>query len=177
MRILVDVDGVVADMVGGLCARIPGIEPEDFTSFEFDKSWGPMMCQVLYGVMGEPGFVMSLPVYDAAAEMVEALKKLGEVVFVTSPFSSATWARERELWLKRWFPSVHHVIHTSSKHLVFGDILIEDRTSNAVSWLRAHCLSRAVLVRRPWNARDPEQLRLTVAKKLSDVVEACRGTK
>lgn len=174
MRFLVDVDGVVADMVGALCRRVPGVEPTDFTSFEFNKAWGPAMCQVFYGVMGEPGFVASMSAYMGAHQMVDGLRELGEVVFATAPFGSATWARERELWLRRQFPSVEHVVHTSAKHLVRGDVIVEDRTANALSWLREHPEGRAVVVRRPWNAGDGEHPRIRVVKRVLDVVEVCR---
>jgi 5'(3')-deoxyribonucleotidase len=156
VRILIDADGVVADLVSEICTRllVHGWEyrPEDFKVYPFAEVLSPGAMQKCTETMNEPGFAKTLPVYPGAKECINALKADGhEIVFVTRPFeSSPTWAHDRQAWLLETFGHAK-VVHTAHKELVKGDILIEDSVENLVSWLEHHPGQDGILVDRPWN--------------------------
>lgn len=150
-RVLVDCDGVLSDLVGGLCERLGGdLEPHHFTSYEFAEVMTSNELVRAWGAMSDPGFVLNLANYPDARQFLSSLQKLGTVVAVTKPFDkSPTWAYERQRWL--WNRGVELMVHTSEKYMVRGDVLIEDEPHNIGSWLRANPDGRAILIDRPWN--------------------------
>ena len=164
-RILFDVDGVVADLVGALCLRVNAIlpsvhlTPNDFTVPEFkDQGFCPDILKALEEVMCERGFVQTLPVHEEARQAIHKARDRGhEVVFVTKPYyKSETWAHDRQVWLYRLFPGLP-TIHTWHKELIPGDILVEDNPHNLVQWTNTHHQAQGILICRPWNisARVP----------------------
>lgn len=82
------------------------------------------------------GFASSLRPLPGAQDAVRRLRHLGEVYVVTSPWNSnPTWTHEREAWLERHFKiSNGRVIHTSAKHLVCGDVFVDDRGDSVDAW-------------------------------------------
>ena len=152
MRILVDIDGVVADLVGALCSvlRVHGFDryPKDITTYHFQDTLSPDEQGVVDAAMRSPGFVASMPWYPGAPAFLGSLQKCGEVVGVTRPYEhSRTWVHEREQWLQGYLDKT---VHTAHKELVAGDFLIEDSTDNAVKWAAAHPRGTAYLLARPW---------------------------
>jgi 5'(3')-deoxyribonucleotidase len=155
MRVLVDVDGVLADLVGELCHRLRGVgllaAPEDVRHYDFSKVWPQTHLALVYEWMASPGFANELQWYAGAPEFLAGLP--GDIVALTHPYHrSQTWAYDRTQWLRG---HVHHIVLTASKHLVGGDVLVEDHLDNLNSWLEAHPQGRGVLIDRPWN-RDKE---------------------
>lgn len=149
MRILLDVDGVIADLVGDLCTYLRDRQPSHFTEYNFADVLNAEETKRVHSLMRAPGFCAGLPWYEGAQKFVAALQTMGEVIAVTKPFARGpTWAFERTNWLK---PYVADVVHTDRKSLVAGDILIEDSTHNAEEWLYAHPSGLAILIDRPWN--------------------------
>ncbi len=169
--ILLDVDGVVADFVGGatrLCAEVGHklvVDCHDFTDKlqrDHRDVWRHYMKR-----SAEVGFCGGLREYGRGAEgegilgFVEALQELGDVVAVTSPLShSPHWHYERLEWLTMWAGiQRQNVIFAKRKDLVVGDFLIEDNFANLEAWHTrwrgAHndgYSSRALLVGHDYNA-------------------------
>lgn len=152
-RILIDVDGVLADLVGALCERLDGVgykyTPESFNKYEFERVLPTLAAEFVRECMAEEGFCASLPWYPNAQAFVECLKEFSDVVAVTKPYPKGpTWAYERANWLH---PHITRVIQTDVKECVEGDVLIEDYEVNALKWLDAHPDGQALLINRPWN--------------------------
>lgn len=161
--ILLDVDGVLADFVSAFLDVVReqlgrSYQPEDVTSFgianslrlskeDFDR------CAL---IVGEPGFCAGLGIYPGAIEGVAHLRSIAEVYIVTSPWNSnPTWTHDREAWLERHFGIPHsRVIHTSAKHLVRGDFLIDDKTETLQRWSVANRDGLAVQWATPHNRTD-----------------------
>jgi 5'(3')-deoxyribonucleotidase len=159
-RVLIDVDGVIGDLVGALCheLRLYGYRrtPEDIRTYDFAGSLTEQETNMVHGIMGRPGFCGEISWYPGAKEFVEELSSTLEVVAVTRPFESGpTWAHEREHWLK---PHIRKVVSTAHKEVCVGDLLIEDSTENALRWLAYHPGKRCILIDRPWN-RSPITMR------------------
>lgn len=150
MRVLLDVDGVLADLVGELCRRFPEMREEQVTEFEFAKCALPVPVRSLYEAMEEPGFAASLAWYPGAKDAVHAILAKGhEVAFCTSPMkTSPTWMWERQEWLRAAFPDLP-VIFAQRKQWVAGDVLVDDREQHCDAFAEAG--GESFLIMRPWN--------------------------
>ena len=172
-RILLDIDGVVADLVGTLCICLKAMgfvrQPEDFTKYVFDDVLSPQERLAARKAMGDGYFCQDISWYPDGKIFIEALRQLGEVVAVTKPFPSPAWAYEREVWLKG---HVEHVIHTGAKEMILGNVLIEDCVENAVRWLEHHPGKTAVLIERPWNRYEAHAHGLVRVKTFTEALDA-----
>ncbi len=183
MRILLDCDGVLADFVGGLLELInrecgTSYRRDDITEFDIGKSLGwsdAMRAKVDDLVRGEPGMILGLAQEPGARVGFGILEQLaGDIYVVTSPWPGhQTWAYERTQWLWRHFaiPS-NHVVHTAAKHLVMGDVLVDDKTSTLESWRREFPSGLAVQWQTPHNMRDAWYGAST--RDWDELVEMCR---
>lgn len=144
-RILLDCDGVLADFIGGVLWvvwRRTGIqlEPTDFPHGEIFKQLGnrdPKLRQLASDAILEKDFCESLDVLPKAQEGVRKLQEAGlEIFIVTSPVvRSRHWVYERYEWLARHFGiRTENVLFTQSKHIVQGDIFIDDRHDHVEDW-------------------------------------------
>jgi len=172
-RILLDIDGVVADLVGDLCTCLREIgfdrQPENVTKYAFDDVMSPQELSAARAVMGGRYFCQRISWYLGGEIFIAVLRQLGEVVAVTKPFPSPTWAYEREVWLKG---HVEHVIHTGAKEMILGNVLIEDCVENAVRWLEHHPGKTAVLIERPWNRYEAHAHGLVRVKTFTEALDA-----
>lgn len=157
MIILTDVDGVLADLVADVCAGLAARghrrTPEEVTHFDFALSFSAEEMRHVHEIMSAPFFCYGLPWYEGAREFVRDLQGQGEVHAVTAPFrSSPSWMHERVQWLAPAVPAERvHFVGGQYKHLVRGDVLIEDHPGNAAAWCDAHPSGVAILLDRPWN--------------------------
>jgi len=183
MRVLLDCDGVLADFVGGLLELVnrecgTSYRRSDITEYDIGESlgWdGTMRVRVDYLVRGEPGMVMGLAVEPGALAGFGLIDQLaGDTYVVTSPWPGhQTWAHERTRWLRRHFaiPS-NHVVHTAAKHLVMGDVLVDDKTSTIERWRREFPAGLAVQWQTPHNRRDAWDGAST--RDWNELAEMCR---
>jgi 5'(3')-deoxyribonucleotidase len=153
MRLLLDVDGVLCDLVGQLCRLLPHRHVSDFTAYQFEHVLTLDELETVRRAMTASGFCRDLPWHDGALDFVQRLRLIGEVVAVTRPYDeSPTWTYERARWLR---PHVPDVVHTDRKTLIPGDVLIEDSLENAVQWSCCHAAGLAIIIDRPWNQEPP----------------------
>jgi 5'(3')-deoxyribonucleotidase len=101
----------------------------------------------------KPDFCATIAVQQGAVEAVTRLQELGDVFVVTSPWdSSPTWMHERHHWVHRHFGIPrHHVIHTGRKHLIRGDIFVDDKLSHVEEWSAAWPNGLPILFDMPHN--------------------------
>jgi len=167
MRVLVDVDGVLADFVGAyLCVasdeyfRATGnarlFSRDEVTDWDICSGLGiGEIRDAVNSRVSAPGFANSLDTIDPMVQMVNNLiaEESGEIVFVTSPWkSSPTWKRDRLAWLECHFGDAgRNVIFTGEKYGVRGDIMIDDRYENLVSWKSENPNGVAIIASQPWN--------------------------
>lgn len=145
MVILLDVDGVLADFVGDflrVANRISGesYAPEDVKEWDLSVLYPEVFRKQIFEAMNEEGFCRYLPKLPGSEEAVKMLRELGKVYAVTAPWvSSKTWCWERTNWLMRHFDfAAEDVLHVTKKHLIQGDVLIDDRDVNVAKWLLAN---------------------------------------
>lgn len=185
MNILLGCDGVLADFVGGVLAEFKhlGLIRRDKTH-ESITNWRIETClgvdhKYLYHVAGAPGFCSNLKPIAGAIEGVQRLRRIGKVYAVTSPMhSSPTWVYARTRWLQDYFDfNTDEIVHTSAKHLVHGDVLVDDCDDTLVRWAAVE-RSRAlpVLWDCPWNRASKHKglMRTNSWEELAHELEAMR---
>lgn len=163
-RVLLDCDGVLSDFTSSAIAVVNDMfdtkyKPEHVTAFDFTASLGLAREQgaaVKRRIGSTPGFCLHMRPYPGAREAIAELRKLAEVYIVTSPWNSnPTWMHERELWLERHVGIPHsQVVHTSAKHLVRGDVFVDDKLEAVERWQCEHARSSGVLWRTMHNIHE-----------------------
>jgi 5'(3')-deoxyribonucleotidase len=96
----------------------------------------------------KPGFCADITPQPGAREAVTRLSEIGDVYIVTSPWdSSPTWMHERTQWVARHFPNIgrRRVIQTAQKHLIRGDVFVDDKASHVEEWAEAWPEGRPIL--------------------------------
>ncbi len=158
-RILLDVDGVLADFVSetlGYLRRTWKLDytADDITQWDICESLKlPVHVQeALKRRWRTIGFCAALEPYAGAKDFVRQLREIGPVICVTSPMNdSRTWASEREQWLVNHFGfRLEEVVSIRDKSIVSGDVMIDD---SAVNLLTTIAPTR-ILFDRPWNRAD-----------------------
>lgn len=168
--LLMDVDGVVADFVGGTFRLLRRMGGPDLTGI--DHGWQildsihPMFHRQVIDGWCRQGFCLELPEYPGAADAVRRLAEVVDLVFVTSvEFKSLYWVYERASWLAERFDEFGLLVcggmgegnakrRVKRKALVDGDVLVDDKVENVVEWAEAHPEGWAFLWARSYNDVD-----------------------
>ncbi len=163
-RVLLDVDGVLADFAGRFLDLVnahwgTNHRPEDVTTYDIAAAlgWARKQAEVAYGLISEDqDFAADLAVFPGALDGVRALGAVAEIYAVTSPWHShPRWAHDRTNWLWRHFEiPASRVVHTAAKHICVGDFLVDDKTETLERWQAEHPAGVAVQWITPHNRRD-----------------------
>lgn len=158
MIILTDVDGVLVDFVGGVCSDLrksgENVWPSHVKSWELSHTFSDRALGLFGSHSKRKGFCYELEWYKGALGFLAALRRLGDVHAVTAPlYTSEHWMAERMKSLGDMAFTHDHVHFTAGrfKHLVRGDVLIEDHPKTAADWCRVNKRGHAILIDRPWN--------------------------
>ena len=158
--ILTDADGVLCDFLGPtlvIANRVSGMSltAEDIRTWDVLPYYPERFHPEILAAIGAEGFVTDQPAIPGAQEALEELRVLGNVWCVTSPWTSRTWAWERTGWLNTHMRfTSKEVLHVSAKHLVDGDVLIDDKFSNLVDWKAKRPQGTAILIDASYNANE-----------------------
>lgn len=159
-RILVDVDGVLADFAGAALKIINDRLDRSHTVDEVVK-YDMFKCldvdeSVLVDAVENHFFVQNIEPYPGSRKALEVLEKeFGNVYVITSPYDSPAWMGQRSLWLKeRMGIPISKQGHIKPKHIVAGCCLIDDAVHNLQAWGSHWPAGLPVLVDRPWNQGD-----------------------
>lgn len=163
-RVLLDVDGVVADFVTSAKAAATAVTGKEYwgvpvTKFEALESLGLTKSQVkaAYEVMNSPNYAYEMSVIPGAPRAVKKLVNVADVYFVTAPLpTSPTWDYDRRRWLKKVFGTGwdERVVFTKEKHLIAGDFFVDDKIENVEEWQSYWHSGKAILLSQPWNLND-----------------------
>lgn len=148
LPILVDCDGVLADFATPALDIIrklggPRLKPSEITAWDMGSLLsderdedGCSPRASFHASIGQYGWCSALKPFPDAADVIEELRRIGNVVCVTAPFEhSDTWPSERLRWLKKHFGfDKKHVVQTNNKVWVPGQALADDGVHNLQDW-------------------------------------------
>lgn len=186
--ILLDMDGVIANFnysFNKLYQEITGVRlANPWPSYYYINNLGNKAA--VNEVWSRPELFLNAPLYSGAKSFVQALCKLGKVFLITSPGKNTGFhGYMKWLWVQQHFPRLFDFktfVTCSTKELVRGDFLIEDRVSTVKKWLAINSPEgQAALVLRGSNKKEIPQLReycvrnghegLTICKRYSDILQ------
>jgi 5'-nucleotidase len=169
MRILIDMDGVIADFDGEFLKRWRERYPDKFyipmeerTAFYVKDQYPEELKPLVVEIIREPGFFRDIMPMEGAKEALTEMDKLGLEVFIcTSPISSyKNCVLEKYEWVEKYLGAdwVKRIILTKDKTLIKADCLIDDKpeitgVESVPSW-------EHVLYDRPYN-KEGNKRRLT----------------
>lgn len=172
MRILVDLDGVCADLEAGFASRwaeagMPDLDQlvppaADRTGDPRLISWLPADLQPsAHAIMDQPGLFAALPPIVGAVAGVQALRDAGhDVVICTAPrLTNRTCASDKHAWVAEHLgpEQAKAMAITKDKTLVTGDWLIDDWPDQTG---RQEPTWQQVLFDQPYNRHVHTSLRL-----------------
>lgn len=158
MKILVDVDGVQADLVPAFLSALYRYWGRYHTVEQW-TDWDPVKCGICadetqaraaFHLIGPE--VRTLPYIPGALAGVAELRAYGhQVIALTAPIFQKDWLYGRAMWLSDIGYNDKTIVFTRDKSLVPGDVLIEDNPEYACDWAAANPQGTAILLDQPWN--------------------------
>jgi len=182
-RVILDVDGVVADFVGHTLTLLGELAPpggrDAFTSWDMVSVMSPEARAVCAHGWRQPGWCASMPTLPDAQNAVDRLSLRADVVWATAPMTNAPhWMHERAGWLERVFAAdPRSIVFTHDKAHVWGDVFVDDKPENVDGWADTHRDGIALLwtapYNREWTSRHPNARRVI---RWSDVIRSVLDT-
>lgn len=155
--ILIDIDGVVADLHRAWLDLYnaeyhDSLTHTDIVKWEMHEIVKPECGMKIYDFLHHPDIYRKTPPISGAVDGVRKLKNAGHIiVFVTAGLSS-----EKERWMEfLGFGSKKDIISADAtkKHMIEGDVMIEDYQPTLSAWYRIG--RQGILINRPWNQHTP----------------------
>lgn len=135
--VLVDMDGVLADLDGELLRRfreryseLPYVPLAARKKFYAEEEFPPESQTAVRAIMCESGFFFDLPPVVGALEAMKIFAKRAEVFICTAPLlSNDSCISDKARWVKKHLGPewLRRLIITKDKTLVRGDYLIDDK--------------------------------------------------
>lgn len=172
LRILLDVDGVIADFDQFYldCAVRAGVIRET----SVDADWRSNAWDVgnalgltkdgkaeVWREIQRPEAGERMPAYPDAILAVKELVLFADVYFPTSPiYRSPSWEYDRYMWFKRHFNEgvADRLIFTKRKHLIAGQVFVDDKERHLQEWLHewkgSVSVANAILWPHPYNNNE-----------------------
>jgi 5'(3')-deoxyribonucleotidase len=141
LRIAVDMDEVMADLVSAWLARYlrdfaTGITPAMLRGRNFVEAVDPDHAVKVRAYLEEPFFFADLPVMENSQEVLQKLNKDYEIFVTTAAMDHPNSFAAKYAWLRRHFPflSDRHYVFCGSKSVIRADYMIDDNPRNLESF-------------------------------------------
>ncbi len=166
VRVILDVDGVLADFVTPAVELINSLSGTDHKvtdvhTWELYQDLGvPFHIEeTTREIMQSEGWCASLKPYPEAIPALHKLDELGaEIIIATSPLGGRHWMADRTEWLQDVLSIPHfQVIHTHLKGLLRADIFVDDRHTHCTAWVRENPEGSAFWWQPPYVATNPDR--------------------
>lgn len=159
-EILVDVDGVVADLQGEWFARLHldtgiTIKPHEMAAWDYHLLWPADIQERYWRILDEADlYEFVRPLRGSGPEQVERLRSRGRVTFVTACSSPQMVAGKTDWLVRHGYTTssrfADDVVITRRKDVVRGDVLIDDYYGNLYGFRGDKILIDAPYNRGPW---------------------------
>lgn len=179
MKILLDMDGVIADFVKAACAahgrkydeiyppgRQSSWEMEPLLDLSTRDFWQPLRGRAFWAELPK------MPEADALVYALNAMVGAENIFVCSTPNADPDCVAGKMDWLEQHFPQFRRrFIFTATKELCshHNNVLIDDRGKNCRSFVQAG--GRAFLVPRRWNERYADEAR--VVDLMCSYLESC----
>lgn len=171
---LLDMDGVLADFVGGVVKAhgrpYPYIHPSSYGCFDIEKIWG-ISAHDFWSPCDGASFWDNLGKTPEADTLVNSVcEQFGpdNVAILTAPSQSPYCVPGKRRWIERYYPQLKkNIIFGSAKKFLAAPtrVLIDDRDKNVDDFVGAG--GCAILMPRLWNReydRAADSLDITLSK-------------
>jgi len=162
VRVLLDVDGVIANFVGWyheIAEAVLGryLEVSGPTHWDIGVQLGLDKAErdlVWDAICHTPA--VDIKPYPESLEPVRILLSdtRVSVYFVTASLvGNPTWEYDRRAWFREQFDdeASRRLVFTDRKHVVSGDIFVDDKAESVHSWVRCNLDGLGVVWAREWN--------------------------
>jgi len=180
MIYLVDMDGVLADTVGGIYKDLlkrhpnfPAIPYEQNTCWDFPSLYTEEQEKLIREIWRQDHFFRDLEPLPGALEGIQELSNFGDVLICTYPTTTnRTCMQDKYDWVKKHLSHdwARRTILTKDKSLVYGDMLIDDKPNPeengriTPSW-------QHIVYDQPWNRHVKSRKRMTWQMNWKKVLE------
>ena len=151
-RILIDMDGVIADVVSEVIdwyERLHGVRvPVESLRGKREVDAFPIP-GALFEIVHTKGFFLGLPVMTDSQRVVKDLAERYEVYICSAATEFPNSLTEKVHWLAEHFPFIgwQHIILCGNKHIIEADWMIDDHLKNL-----KHFGGKKILFTQPHNA-------------------------
>jgi 5'(3')-deoxyribonucleotidase len=159
-RILVDMDGVLAD-----------VYPRFFELYEQETGNKKTMGEIiglkegeafpeLYRWVETPGFFRSIPVMADSQRVLKLLNKTYEILVISMATEFPVSLTDKQMWINDNFPFIswRQVIFCGNKSLIPADLMIDDHFKNL-----DHFKGETILFMQPHNINNTDHQHKTVS--------------
>ena len=161
-KVFVDLDGIVADFVGGVF-KLHGLDPESPSllfkgSYDIARVLG-MSIEDFWGHLdSDETFWASLEKTSDADEIMNLVEQraqsTGDIYFLSSPARNPRCHYGKAQWVSKHYPKyINRLILTGHKHFLAGRdrVLIDDSDENCKKFSAER--GKSLLYPRPWNSK------------------------
>ncbi|MBX2846277.1 MAG: 5'(3')-deoxyribonucleotidase [Saprospiraceae bacterium] len=137
MRIIIDMDEVMADAYWGLVEKY---ENQFNTTIDQEQVWEKKLRDLIpeehykigIGYLYEPGFFRNLRVIKGAQEVIKALWDKHEVFICSAAMQFPQSLQEKSDWLDEHFPFIDwkYRILCGHKYMIDADVMLDDHAYN-----------------------------------------------
>jgi 5'(3')-deoxyribonucleotidase len=142
MRILIDLDGIAADLLGKWLRVYneewgENVTPSDIKQWAIHESINPRCGKDIYKMIERPAFFDNLEPLPGAVEAIPLLQQHHKVRIATAAAGPDS-ARAKLTWCERVLGISHKdVFLTRKKHWIEADLLIDDKPEAIRAWRNA----------------------------------------
>ncbi len=159
MIILIDMDEVLVDLLGKSLYYYNKFYPGEDLTYDSIGTWDLPGDQAKWDtIWRQPSFFMSIPPARGATSALKIIRRLGEdghdCYCLSSPISAEA-AHGKYIWFHSnlvvpgILPGMRRLILTRSKHLIKGDVLVDDSPTHIENFNRAG--GRSIIYDQLWN--------------------------
>ena len=153
-RLILDCDEVLSEFIDHALECLGGpLVRDQVTEWSWAHLLNESTRQAYNGLLQESQFWHSLPPRDEALALWPQLNAKYDIWICTAPYWPCdTWQLVRMTWLQKHFRfDKEKLICTQAKHLIGGNIFVDDRGDTVQRWRHENRSGHGFIMDQPWN--------------------------